>query len=59
LQDEEPVDPLPAIKEKCKGGCTSLYKEYEACVERINAKGFGQCEPQFFDFMHCTDKCVS
>ncbi|CAN0372513.1 unnamed protein product, partial [Phaeothamnion confervicola] len=56
---DEPVDPIPLLREKCKAKCTAPWKEYEACKERIAAKGYGDCEPQYFDFIKCSDKCVS
>jgi len=31
----------------------------QACVERITAKGAGECEPYYFDFLKCVDKCVA
>ncbi|CAN0284721.1 unnamed protein product, partial [Discosporangium mesarthrocarpum] len=38
----------------------SLFLTFpQACAGRVNAKGFGTCEPWFFDYLKCVDKCVS
>lgn len=29
----------------------------QACVKRIEAKGEGDCEPWYFDYWKCIDKC--
>ncbi|GMI57127.1 hypothetical protein ScalyP_jg10650 [Parmales sp. scaly parma] len=57
--EDDPVDPLPALKEKCKPGCKIEWAKYEACGERIAAKGSGDCEPWYFDFLKCIDRCVA
>lgn len=31
----------------------------QACIDRVANKGFGTCEPWFFDYISCVDKCVS
>ncbi|CAM9605635.1 unnamed protein product [Pylaiella littoralis] len=33
--------------------------EYKACIERVTSKGFGTCEPWFFDIVTCVDKCAA
>ena len=40
--DDEPVCPLPGMKEKCKPQCQEIFTHYKACTERIKAKG-GEC----------------
>lgn len=57
--DEEPVDPLPALRQECKPSCIAQFEKYEACVKRVKAKGEGDCEAWFFDYLHCLDKCVA
>jgi hypothetical protein len=37
---------------------TSLTSS-QACEERINKAGTGDCEGWYFDYWHCIDKCVS
>ena len=32
---------------------------HQKCIERITAKGSGECEPYYFDLLKCVDKCVS
>lgn len=59
MADDEPQDPRAAIEEACKPGCSSYLKEYEACTERVKAKGDGHCSGQYFDFYHCIDKCAA
>lgn len=34
------------------------WKLYEKCIPRIQAKGEGTCEPWYFDYIKCVDKCV-
>lgn len=55
---EEPVDVMPAIRKACEPKCANYFQKYEECVERIKAKGVGACDGQYFDFLHCIDKCV-
>ena len=44
----------------CFALCFALCFCFEqACVERVTSKGFGTCEPWFFDYVKCVDKCVS
>eukprot|EP00341_Mesodinium_pulex_P007774 CAMPEP_0116957626 /NCGR_PEP_ID=MMETSP0467-20121206/44094_1 /TAXON_ID=283647 /ORGANISM="Mesodinium pulex, Strain SPMC105" /LENGTH=67 /DNA_ID=CAMNT_0004644433 /DNA_START=27 /DNA_END=230 /DNA_ORIENTATION=+ len=57
MDEEDPVCPLPAITEACKPKCTSFLQKYNACVERIEKKGEGDCEGWYFDYLHCVDKC--
>lgn len=57
--DEDPVCPIPAITEACKPHCTKFWDNYKACAARIEKKGEGECEPWYFDYLHCIDKCVS
>eukprot|EP00752_Nemacystus_decipiens_P007524 g6724.t1 len=61
MDDEEPVDPLTGIREKCGATkpCAAAMAEYKACVERVTNKGFGTCEPWFFDYISCVDKCAA
>lgn len=49
---------MPAIRKACEPKCTAYFQKYEECVERIKAKGVGACDGQYFDFLHCVDKCV-
>ncbi|GBG32669.1 Cytochrome b-c1 complex subunit 6 [Hondaea fermentalgiana] len=56
---DDPVDPRPEIEEACKPGCQKYWKEYEACAERVQAKGEGHCSGQYFDFYHCIDACAA
>jgi len=55
MADEEPVDRMPIILEENKAKCDSYLKLYEACAERVRAKGEGHCTGQYFDFWHCVD----
>lgn len=49
---------MPQIRENCKPKCADYFQKYEACVARVNEKGVGACDGQYFDFLHCIDKCV-
>ena len=59
-EDEEPVDPKIAIDEKCSKStaCSKAFVEYEACAERIEKKGHGECSGQYMDYLACIDACV-
>jgi hypothetical protein len=59
-EDEEPVDPKIAIDEKCSKttACSKAFVEYEACAERIEKKGHGECSGQYMDYLACIDACV-
>jgi ubiquinol-cytochrome c reductase subunit 6 len=50
---------MDAIKDECRSSCPDAVKEYNACVERITAKGSGECEPYYFDLIKCIDKCAA
>ena len=56
--DEEPVDARPQIQAECMAKCPTQSANYESCKERIKG-GEGDCEPWFFDLMHCVDHCVA
>ena len=59
-EDDEPVCQKPMIEEHCKQHhCEAAVAAYEACVERVRAKGEGHCEGYAFDLWHCIDHCVS
>lgn len=49
---------MPQIREACEPKCQAMKTEYEACLERVKAKGHGACEGQYFDYLLCIDKCV-
>ncbi|KAK1942371.1 Cytochrome b-c1 complex subunit 6 [Phytophthora citrophthora] len=55
--DEEPVDVMPAIRKACEPKCEQSFNAYQACLDRVKAKGVGACDGQYFDFLHCIDKC--
>eukprot|EP00559_Dactyliosolen_fragilissimus_P005518 CAMPEP_0184871686 /NCGR_PEP_ID=MMETSP0580-20130426/40862_1 /TAXON_ID=1118495 /ORGANISM="Dactyliosolen fragilissimus" /LENGTH=46 /DNA_ID= /DNA_START= /DNA_END= /DNA_ORIENTATION= len=44
MSDEEPVDPMPTIRQECKKHCPAPVAKYEACIKRIESKGEGDCE---------------
>ena len=54
----EPVDPKPIIEKECHQPCVALWTEYLACGERIKGKAEATCQPQYFDYWKCVDKCV-
>ena len=56
--DEEPVDVMPAIRKACEPKCKQSFSAYRACLDRVKSKGVGACDGQYFDFLHCIDKCV-
>eukprot|EP00924_Labyrinthula_sp_SR-Ha-C_P000737 maker-scaffold_7-snap-gene-2.18-mRNA-1 protein AED:0.35 eAED:0.35 QI:159/1/1/1/1/1/3/121/68 len=58
---DELIDPKPLLEEKCKPKCSSWWKEYEACAERVRKSNNPEahCSGQYFDFYHCIDKCAA
>ena len=60
-EEEEVVDPKIAQDEKCgkTASCAKILAAYDACAERIEAKGRGECTGQYMDFVACVDNCVS
>ena len=36
-----------------------LHLLKQACSQRIKVRGVGDCEPVYFDFLHCVDKCAA
>ncbi|CAH0485790.1 unnamed protein product [Peronospora effusa] len=57
MSNEEPVDVMPAIRKACEPKCEQSFRAYRACVDRVKSKGVGACDGQYFDFLHCIDKC--
>jgi len=57
--DEEPVDPMPAIRKDCIKTCPGPLANYEACKERIKGKPGVSCEIWYYELHHCVDKCVA
>ncbi|KAI9920082.1 hypothetical protein PsorP6_015738 [Peronosclerospora sorghi] len=55
--NEEAVDVMPAIRKQCEPKCTKTFSAYRACLDRVKAKGVGACDGQYYDFLHCIDKC--
>lgn len=43
----------------CYPSAVLWFSGGQACIERVANKGFGTCEPWFFDYVSCVDKCVS
>lgn len=52
------VDPKPIIEKQCHTPCVAYWNEYLACGQRIQGKKEATCEPQYFDYWKCVDKCV-
>jgi ubiquinol-cytochrome c reductase subunit 6 len=57
--DEEPVDPMAAIRKSCIPSCPKPLANYEACKERIKDKPGATCEIWYYELHHCVDKCVA
>lgn len=57
MSDEEPTCVLPKLTEACKPKCVEVYAKYEACKARIEKTKEGDCEPWYFDYWKCIDKC--
>ena len=57
--DEDPVDPMPKIREACLPTCPKESSLYDACKQRIAKSGEGDWEAWYFDLHHCVDKCVT
>lgn len=59
MADDEPVDPMPKIRETCLPSCPKQIKLYDACKDRIAKSGEGDCEAWYLELHHCVDKCVA
>ena len=57
--DEEPVDPMAAIRKECTPTCPKQIANYEACKDRIKDKPGVSCEIWYYELHHCVDKCVA
>ena len=53
------MDPKPALEAKCHAPCKPLHDLVTACADRVAKAGTGTCEPWFYDYVKCVDKCVS
>jgi len=64
VEEEEPEDIYPAIRDECKasGKCAALTKHFEHCQEKVQeGKGFKgeDCVEELFHMMHCVDECAA
>jgi len=54
---------MDGIKEGCSNSsvCQEYREELNVCTERVNSRSQTEetCTQELFDFLHCTDKCVS
>lgn len=58
---DDAVDPKAAIDAQCaaKKACVALAKKANECRERVEAKGSGDCSPQYFLAWSCIDHCAA
>merc|ERR1712166_1434916 len=54
----EEDDQRPKIDAACAPGCTSAWKNYLKCGDRIEAKGSGDCSSWYMDYHQCLDQCA-
>jgi ubiquinol-cytochrome c reductase subunit 6 len=59
MSDEEPVDPMAAIRKECTPTCPKQIANYEACKDRIRDKSGVSCDIWYYELHHCVDKCVA
>ncbi|KAK4878405.1 hypothetical protein RN001_010911 [Aquatica leii] len=61
--DEDLVDPMLTLREKCKETehAQHYLEKLEACNNRVNSKKqtTETCTEELFDFLHAVDHCVS
>lgn len=61
--DDELVDPLDTLKEKCRGEpkCAAYGERLQECTDRVNSRSqtMETCTEELFDFLHCVDHCAS
>ena len=54
---------MEKVRETCnnKSGCQKYREELDVCTDRVNSRSNTEehCTQELFDFLHCTDKCVS
>ena len=54
----EEDDQRPKIDAACAPGCSSAWKNYLKCGDRIEAKGSGDCSSWYMDYHQCLDQCA-
>ncbi|KAJ1412689.1 hypothetical protein B484DRAFT_352985 [Ochromonadaceae sp. CCMP2298] len=57
MADEEPLCVLPQLTKLCEPKCVAPFKQYNDCSKRLDAGKAGDCEPWYFDYLKCIDKC--
>ncbi|XP_078488381.1 cytochrome b-c1 complex subunit 6, mitochondrial-like isoform X1 [Ciona intestinalis] len=61
--EEDLVDPMDAVRETCGGApaCKNYREELDVCTDRVSSRSNTEehCTQELFDFLHCSDKCVS
>uniref|UniRef100_A0A0K8R8C9 Cytochrome b-c1 complex subunit 6 n=1 Tax=Ixodes ricinus TaxID=34613 RepID=A0A0K8R8C9_IXORI len=60
-EEEDLVDPIDALREKCRGHCSALGDKLQECNDRVNSrtKTLETCTEELFDFLHCVDHCAA
>lgn len=61
-EEEELVDPLDTLREKCKANhCPQYLEKFNACEKRVNSKKktAENCWEELMDLMHCVDHCAA
>ncbi|XP_064625025.1 cytochrome b-c1 complex subunit 6, mitochondrial-like [Lineus longissimus] len=62
-EEEDLVDTQDVLKEKCQQTkeCQKYYEELQVCTSRVAGKSNTEetCDQELYDFIHCTDHCVS
>ncbi|XP_077075472.1 cytochrome b-c1 complex subunit 6, mitochondrial-like [Siphateles boraxobius] len=62
-EEEEMVDPLETIRQKCqqKAHCMHAQERLEACETRVGSRSHTEedCTEELFDFLHARDHCVA
>ena len=60
-EEEELVDPLDTLRDKCKPHCKELQSRLDLCNTRVRSKKqtTETCWEEMMDWMHCIDHCAS
>uniref|UniRef100_T1KWV3 Ubiquinol-cytochrome C reductase hinge domain-containing protein n=1 Tax=Tetranychus urticae TaxID=32264 RepID=T1KWV3_TETUR len=60
-EEEELVDPLDTLRDKCKPHCKELQAKMDTCNIRVRSKKetTESCWEEMMDWMHCIDHCAS
>lgn len=59
--EDELVDPLKTLREKCKPHCTKFKTKLDQCEQRVRSRKntTESCFEEIVDWMSCVDHCAT